>query len=73
MISPVSNKDYEAQYDSETLQKAAEIKSNPDRLAAAKACAAAKVRALKSVAEEGDAEIPTSAESSLQKGYKAVK
>lgn len=72
--TPTAVTDYAAQYDADTLGRAAEIKADPDRLSKAKACAAAKLRNLKAVAgEEGDSEVPTSAESSLQKGYRAVK
>lgn len=73
MIAVPSNKDYDAQYDAETLTRAAEIKADAERHGRAKSYAATKVRALKTVTEEGDKEIPTSAESSLQKGYRAVK
>lgn len=71
---PVTSKDYDAQWDAETLTKAAEIKADAERHGRAKSFAAAKVRALRTVAgEEGDKELPTSAETSLQKGYRAVK
>lgn len=73
MMPVVGDSSYDAQYDADTLTRAAEIKADAERLSKAKAYAATKVRALKSVTEEGDTELPTSAESSLQKGYRAVK
>lgn len=73
-MNPVGvSKDYDAQWDAETLTKAAEIKADAERHGRAKSFAAAKVKALKTVTEEGDKEIPTSAETSLQKGYRSVK
>lgn len=73
-MMPTVSKDYDAQWDAETLTKAAEIKADSERHGRAKSFAAAKVRALKTVAgEEGDKEVLTSAESSLQKGYRSVK
>lgn len=63
--------DYDAQYDADTLTRAAEIKSDPERLARARICAATKLRNLKAVAGETAQE--SSAESSLRKGYRVPK
>jgi uncharacterized protein YcbK (DUF882 family) len=61
--------DYEAQYDCDTLQRAADIMRDPNRVQKAKDYAAAKVAKLKAfTGESGD-----TAESSLMKGYRTPK
>jgi hypothetical protein len=61
--------DYDAQYDADTLMRAAEIKKDPNRVAKAKSYAAAKVKALSNLA---GTQVAPDAEQHLMHGYRRL-
>lgn len=68
-MTPTVPDDYEAQYDCETLQRAADIMKNPSRMAKAKSYAEEKAAKLRAIAGEHAGE---GAEHSLMKGYRSI-
>lgn len=67
---PTSPEDFQAQDDVRTLQRAAELKANPARMAKAKAYAAEAAREMARVA--GEIKVPENGEKALRSGFRRV-